>query len=236
MRFISCDNNENITLIERIYLPDSIKVIDREAFMDCANLVYINIPLGLETIISGAFCGCYNVQFDMLNSHYRVEGRMLINSMKNSLVSYHGNDENNVILPDSLRFIRSEVFHSCDALTKIVLLKNIEEIGELAFAYNNLFKIELPPTLRIIGPRAFIGGELRHLTLPPTVESIGYCAFNLNAELQTINIPPSVNYISPITFADCFKLSRIIVSQGDEDRVKKMMGEEMGKKVCVKNG
>lgn len=60
--FIPGDNNENITLIERIYLPDSIKVIDREAFMDCANLVYINIPLGLDTIIPGAFCGCYNVQ------------------------------------------------------------------------------------------------------------------------------------------------------------------------------
>ena len=142
----------------------------------------------------------------------------------------------NVVLLDSLRFIRSEVFHSCDALTKIVLSKNIEEIGELAFTYNKLFKIELPPTLRIIGPRAFICGELRHLTLPPTVESIGYCAFNLNAELQTINIPPSVTYISPTAFADCFKLSRIIVPQGDEDRVKKMMGEKMGEKVCVKNG
>ncbi len=46
------------TAIRTVVLPDSVTLIDYDAFSLCENLTYINIPDGVETIRSYAFEGC----------------------------------------------------------------------------------------------------------------------------------------------------------------------------------
>lgn len=91
-------------------------------------------------------------------------------------------------------------------LEKIVLPKNIREIGRLAFAYAmDLKEIVFPENLEIIGDAAFTNCEkfsAPEFILPPNLEKIGYQAFMYCRELEgaEVVLPETVRVIDGCAF------------------------------------
>lgn len=50
------------TSLEKITLPNNIKLIEKNAFSDCTSLKIINIPNGVEKIGETAFSYCRNIE------------------------------------------------------------------------------------------------------------------------------------------------------------------------------
>ena len=121
----------------------------------------------------------------------------------------------------------------------IILPNSVTEIGESAFATNQLYSINIPDGVTSIGNNAFSScSHLQSITIPEGVESIGTDAFRecyalssvtilsdkittladqvfYNCKILTnINIPNSVTTIGASAFRDCDALISITIPDG----------------------
>ncbi|MFT4143505.1 MAG: leucine-rich repeat protein [Mobilitalea sp.] len=87
-------------------------------------------------------------------------------------------------------------FENCSNLKKVVLSKNITEIGKWAFALcTSLSEIALPDKLITIGEGSLEGcTSLKTLTIPNSVKSIGQCGL-YQAGLLELDIPSGIEDI-----------------------------------------
>lgn len=94
--FINCINLTNVTL------PENLISIKENAFGHCAELENISIPQSVESIEKGAFSSCYKL--------------------------------NNFVVPTKIEKISQETFRDCYSLSEIYLPENIKSIEEDAFS------------------------------------------------------------------------------------------------------
>lgn len=85
-------------------------------------------------------------------------------------------DLRGVVIPDTVTTVEFRAFASCYNLEELTLSRNLTDIGNSAFCWNNLTEVELPDGLRTIGSKAFAGSDLEEITLPESVSYIGYGA------------------------------------------------------------
>lgn len=60
-------------------------------------------------------------------------------------------------IPEGVKRIGREVFHSCDSLKSVSLPDSLEEIGEYAFANCQINELNIPSGVKKIGEDAFCG-------------------------------------------------------------------------------
>ena len=139
--------------ITAIYLPNTIKTIEDNAFKNCVNLQYVYFEDGVfvESIGESAFEGC---------------------------TSLTGMDFSN-----RLDCLGAAAFKGCTSLTSVNGLENskIDSIGENTFfGCSMVSSIKLPSTLKSIGDSAFSGCNLADITFvnDNSIEEIGELAFN----------------------------------------------------------
>ena len=107
-------NCENLTYVE---IPDSIIIIKRGAFDHCNKLQEIKIPNGIKNIASYLFCAC------------------------SSLTS--------VKIPSSVISIGESAFRGCSSLTRVTIPDSVQEIGSNAFVGTGLTEAELPAHTKV---------------------------------------------------------------------------------------
>lgn len=102
----------------------TLTTIEGSAFMDCINLLEIELPDKTSTIGFRAFAGCLSLE--------RVK---LADNMKTIGDSAFWRCENltEIILPSNVKRIKACAFDSCSALTKITIPKSVENIEASAF-------------------------------------------------------------------------------------------------------
>lgn len=101
-----------------------------------------------------------------------------------------------VTLPDSVTEIGESAFDSCYALRSVNIPEGVTEIGSYTFSATAIEKIDLPNGLKIIGDHAFWKcGALRSLVIPEGVEIIGGKALADCGELETVELPCSLEEI-----------------------------------------
>ena len=152
--------NECLSLYS-LYFPDSLKSIGDQAFINCTSLTYLSLGDGVKSIGEGAFASC---------------GDLADIDFGNSLVSIGGNafaSCNNlygIMLPDSLISIGSEAFSRCEDLSFVSTGANLTIIEYAAFRYcYSLMQITFPETLIYIGEEAFTAcEELERITFACT--------------------------------------------------------------------
>ena len=128
------------------------------AFSGCSSLTSINIPSSVNSIEGSAFSGCSSLTaltVDANNPNYSVEGCMLFNKEKTTIIGAVGSQKTYDI-PSSVTCIDEYAFNGCSSLTSINIPSSVTSIGGSAFyGCRSLTSINIPSSVTRIGSAAF---------------------------------------------------------------------------------
>ena len=162
----------------------SVKIITRDAFINCRNLVSIEMHDGVEIIEKWAFYDCRSLREIILAGVREIE----------EMAFYNCRALTDVEFGFKLETIGQYAFQCCTSLTKIKLptVKFIKA-GALK-GCKRLTDADLSEDLEKIGSGAFYCRCLRRISIPLKANMIGYYddAFN-SEELVTIELVESVH-------------------------------------------
>lgn len=157
------------TNVKSITLPDSLEIIDENAFDGCTSLeyVYASENCSLTKISSYAFKDCRNLK--------------------------------EVVIPNLVDTIDGYAFYNCYNLENVNFKTNLLTlIPEYCFANcNSLEKIDLPLGVTDIGQYAFYQTALKEVKLNATIQRIESYAFSNMGSAQNRKLVPSLWKITP---------------------------------------
>ena len=185
--------------VVRFVFPENITTIGGSAFSGTSLTGDIVIPNGVVSIGNGAF------------------GPTIDAGQYVGLPIY-----GTLTLPESLKYIGHDAFHSASLLGELKLPSSVEYIGDSAFGYNEFSgELILPENLKELGSRAFAYNKFKgSLKIPYGVTRIpGECFWgcSFNGEL---NLHDNIQYIDISAFEMCafrgeLNLPKNIVSIGE---------------------
>jgi len=184
--------------LESVVFPESITEIKNHTFYNCSNLKEIVIPEQVTAIGKSAFCYCSSL----------------------SSIEFKTN-----ILAELGHF----AFNECSSLTSIDLPDSIQSIGYRAFAYcYDLEEINIPvawtecPTSATDGTinATYCGHifedcySLKNIVLPQEWTTLPSYAFAYCDEIETIQMPETLESIANHVFYSCSSLKEIVIPKG----------------------
>lgn len=225
--------------MEAIDIQEGVQSIGDLAFYGCVNLQSITLPSTIRWIGREAFQGVSNIISQ--SSEYIVEEDCLYSKDRRKLIYFfqngrcyleipHGVEiigENafedscirKVILPTSLKEIKSCAFTGCGELIEIQIPQSVKEIGAACFcACTSLESVQLPDKLSVINAQLFDGcKKINHIRIPNNVKEIQNRAF-FNTNITRITLPLNLKKI----YGDSFGYSPImeIISLSDNFIIK----------------
>ncbi len=149
------------------------------AFVDCANLISVNIPNSVKSIGEYAFANCSSLTSVNIPSSVTSIGEYAFYSC-DGLVS--------IKIPDSVTSIEEGAFSYCHGLTTVTIPRSVKRIERAVF-------------LRCSG--------LTSIKIPDSVTSIEEKAFAYCSSLTSVTIPASVTSIEDEAFAFCSSLTSV---------------------------
>lgn len=174
-----------------INIPNTVAIIEREAFSNCDSITYVSIPNSVYAIKRGAFQFCKSLTSVTLPNGLTELGK---SAFYNCLAL------TDITIPSSLSQIEEATFAYCYALTSVSLPNSITSIGYQAFeSCRSLAEIDIPSQIATIGYRAFAHcSALPIVSIPSNTISIGQGAFRNCSSLTAINVDASNEYYSSI--------------------------------------
>ena len=193
--------------IEHYMIKDSVRLICRDAFIDCVKLKTIEFPSSLNFIGENAFRGCVKLNDVVLpdslvyigNGAFDCEGYGLGAEKRKkafkvtippSVELIDGNPfcYKSIIVSNNDRFkvIDNVLFSSdgkvliayCSTNEEYKIPNGVERIGIGAFRNTNIKKVLFPESLKIIDKEAFLGAEkLEDVLFPNSLKEIRRNAF-----------------------------------------------------------
>ncbi len=115
---------ERVSTLEKIFLPEGLTHIGREAFLECGWMKGLRLPSSLQYIGASAFCYCWELSSLSCPSSLVAIG----DDAFSNCVSLE-----KVRLDTGLKAIGAGAFFGCDSLSQITLPSELEFIGEDAF-------------------------------------------------------------------------------------------------------
>lgn len=167
--------------IEKIVVSEGIEILGNGVFINCKELKEVVLPRTLRRIGTSDPTGCPKI----LGTMTKLEGTFEYTALED------------VVIPDSVKYIGEYAFANCSRLQRVVLPDGLKEIRENTFCWcKSLREVVFPEELRVVGMEAFEGCEaLQNVTLPEGVNSIEQGAFAGCRNLESIYIPDSVGEI-----------------------------------------
>lgn len=110
--------------LEKLIIPDSVKIIGRQAFSACSALETIKLPSEIKEMRAGTFDSC-----SALKSVIFPNGLTELPEA----AFYECSSLTAVTLPEGLEILGSESFFGCSALSDIALPKSLTTIADYAF-------------------------------------------------------------------------------------------------------
>ena len=111
--------------IKKVIIPNSVRVINSEAFYNCKSLEYVGFSNGLASIEAKAFDGCTSLKkIDLPDSLISIGDYAFQNCESFRCV----------IIPEGVKSIGRYAFFACDNLKCIILSDSVESIGSSAFS------------------------------------------------------------------------------------------------------
>lgn len=166
-------------------IPDGIEIIGRNVFSDCTNLLSVNIPEGVQKIISYAFshCGLSTISFP---ESITSIGRGSFGWCQNI---------SSVCIPQNVDNL-DVAFFEC---------ANIQSFSGKYAADNGRLLVKDKVLL------AFAPKDVREYTIPEGIEEIGAATFQNCKGLRFLSIPKSVTRIQNSAFWGCSSLESLSV-------------------------
>lgn len=117
----------NMSFLESVNLPNTIKEIRGQAFKNDRKLTTVNIPSSLEYLGGGAFYNCTSITEIILPDTLTELGGEAF---------YNASSLRNIKLSENLIEIKGNTFEECTSLTSIVIPDKVTRIGGHAFYHN----------------------------------------------------------------------------------------------------
>ena len=167
--------------IEKIIVSEGIEVLGNGVFINCKELKEVVLPGTLKRIGTTDPAGCPKI----LGTMTKFEGTFEYTALEE------------IVIPDSVKYIGEYAFSSCTKLKKVTLPEELKEIKEYTFCWcKSLQEVVFPRDLKVVGMESFEGCEmLKNVILPEGVSSIEQGAFAGCRSMESIYIPDSVNEI-----------------------------------------
>ena len=161
--------------LETAYIVEGISSIGQAAFYQCTAPQILKLPRGIRTLYPSAF-GDSTIQYELLdpvvpadgiwrNGHVGegitgtlvMDGDAIIDTYFDFM---HFTYLEEVVLPEGITEIGSNMFFECASLTRVVIPSTVISIGDSAFSgCKSLEAITLPEALSTIGDAAFFECE-----------------------------------------------------------------------------
>lgn len=184
LRYIGDSAFAECGLSGNLLLPNSLEYIGPWAFRDAGNFVgTLRIPDKINVLYEQAFCSSSSLKYP-----------------------FNRLDLNNVTK------LGKWCFTHCGFQGELVIPEGVYEIPGNCFDYNQLSSVKFPSSLKIIREYAFehgsrLGGKL---IIPEGVVSIGKQAFENCSQIQSLELPSSLQTIQTNAFNGCNGISGII--------------------------
>ena len=195
------------------------------AFRDCDALEELTLPDTITVIENNAFQGCGDLKGNvpMVSFYEQEDGTLCITGMtdengakaltipdnilgkKVTSIQYDAFREcriESVELPETLESIGSSAFRECYYLKEVILPEGLKTIEEKAFMKCIFLELAyIPSTVEEIPESCFEDcGNLLTVIIRDGVKSIGENAFRGTSKLHSLSIPASVEQISDSAF------------------------------------
>ena len=238
---VNANLSNNLTIIEdytfygcinlkTVNLPKKLVSIDQYSFYDTA-LIFANFPNSLETIGYCAFNECTSLlSVDLSNTRVRkIDGYAFLNCTSLSNLKFPETLEElidgafygtsalqiEIELPESLTLIDARVFCYSGISGKLVIPKNVNDIGHWAFGHTNLEEVIFEHsiyagTIDVYGSSLADNTKLKFVLLPEGLTSITSGLFNGNTALECVYIPSTVTAVESNAFNGCSSLLNLI--------------------------
>ena len=204
--------------LKEVELPDSLTEIGKEAFQFCDSLTGISLPENVTIINEGAFKWCKSL-------HSIKMGASVTYIKKGALSGC--NSLETIELPEGLVSIGSSSFHGCGKLRCILLPRSLKEIGMSAFGYcKSLETIHIPDKAHLGVDVATPFNNCKSLKeITASENNVEYSSVDgvlFDKAQKTIvcypmafgtdyAIPEGVEVIGKNAFKDCEKLGSVII-------------------------
>lgn len=180
--FASCDE------LTSIYVPNSVEIIDEQAFYMCHILSKITFSTSLHTIGDDAFNGCDFNSISIPNTVTDIGSRAFAQCYRLT----------NVQIPESVTKIGDGAFSSNEGLSTIIVDSN----NPIYDSRENCNAIIETATNTIIAAAA-------NTVIPESVTAIGNEAYERRAELTSFTIPENITVIGDRAFSECWNLEEV---------------------------
>ena len=193
--------------LNRLVLPDTLKIINSCAFENCKNLTgSLIIPEGVTEVKTAAFGDCaFNGSLSLPSTLKKI-GNGFESNWSNGTFS-NCKFVGELILPESLEFIGEQAFVRCSGLYgSLHLPDNLKEIRMEAFMYceNLTGNLIIPQGVKIIPRECFaISGFNGNLQLHDGITAIEEAAFESTHLRGDLKLPKELNIISDYSFSGC---------------------------------
>ncbi len=225
---------EFMTNLEKVNLPNSITQIGNLSFFGCSALKDVDLPDNLVTLGS-SFSGCRALETitipktlaeftdspfanSGLKTAYFEEGTEYVPQN----LFYSATMLEKVVLPDSIKSIKSNAFAHCYKLSEINMPTNLESVGNGAFSHCfELKSMIFANSLKEAGFGIFEKSGITEVKLAEGTTEIPHGMFYYADKIEAIDIPDSVKVIGEAAFSACTKLKSITIPEGVEQIDKK---------------
>ena len=199
---------KNLSKIDTIVLPPSVKALGQNAFKYCTSLKSINLPQTQKTLPVGIFEGCTSLE--------SIELPATLTTFSTD-VFYGCTKLSNVTLHEGITTIGERAFYNCK-LSSVTIPSTVTTIGDAAFKGNPLTSVVWNPVTCSVGsddkaPFYSTSSQITSFTFGDKVELVpAYICKNMS-KLETIVLPPSVSRLGQNAFMYCTSLKSINLPQ-----------------------
>ena len=164
-------NEDEIT---SVVIPDTVREIADNAFVNCFNITSVKMGANVEVIGDFAFHG--EVEEIVLPDTLKIIGRNAFYGQPFKTLyipeqveeigagAFHGIDVENLAIPGSVKNIGYQAFHYCDKLETVVIEEGVETICDEAFSdCTSLKTVIIPSSVTEIGEYTFF--DCKNLTI-----------------------------------------------------------------------
>lgn len=195
---------KDFTELNEIIVPDSIVSIGEHAFDNTA--WYIDSEFKEDVLFAGKVAYTYNPYREGINDVVFDEGTLGIADY-----AFISHSLQSVVFPNSILYIGKSAFNDCNFLTNIIIPSEVY-IGEKAFYESGLENVIIEEGVKATGEQAFGScTNLNSIDLPETLEKIEKGAFQFCSALQNITLPRNVSVIESRAFYFCSGMRTVIL-------------------------
>ena len=195
---------KNMSLLDTVVLPPSVKSLGNYAFMGCTSLKSINLPVTQKTLPEGFLKGCSSLE--------RIELPSTLTTIKTDAF-YYCSSLKEINLHEGITEIYTDAFRYCK-LDSITIPSTVTSISNSAFQNNPLTSVVWKPKTCSIGSDSYApfystSSQITKFTFGDEVEIIpNYLCYKMS-QLDTVVLPQNLQTIGNYAFANCSALKGV---------------------------